>query len=545
MQQRGSVIALVGGLVIAEGLVAWSVGFAAFEARAATLALLSGWIVAACGLLAWLRAPTSRIGSLLVAVAVAWFAGAFQGASSEGLAALGARLQFVYAAILVQALLTYPDGRLADRSTPVVIGLAYVAAFMPSPLASTLVGTILALALVVRAMTTRSGGRARAWPDLVPWIAGVPMATALVVTPYVTAWLPGGSAIDVRALVQVVLVLAAIGLAAGLVWTWETRARVTDFVVDLGAGGGVGIDRALATAVGDPGLRVGYWTAPEGRYLDAGGRPVDLPDDGHGQRITFVSRGREPVAVLVHDSAVGADPAVRAAIVRAAELSAVNVGMRAQARSQIEEIRASRRRLVEAGDAERRVLQELLRATVDPELANLERGVADAELHGDDQDPALASSLQHIRDVRVDLAELAEGLSPGLLRLGLPGALRELADRSPVPVYLEMDADADSTAPAATRAALFFVASEALTNVSRHAGATHARLRLVMPQDGILELEIADDGRGGADPGRGTGLRGLRDRVEAHGGRLLVVSPVGGGTRLVVRLPINEHWTAA
>ena len=522
-----------------EGLISARVGFAAFESRAAALTLLSGWIVGATGLLAWLRSPASRVGPILVAVSIAWFAGALQGASIEVVSVFGDRVQLLYAAILAHAILTYPDGRAARRSIGVLIALGYLAALVPSPFASALVGMVLAAGLVLRRVTSWPNARSRRWPDLVPWIAGVPVAAVLVSTPFVAGVLPGGSAFDVRPIIQIVVVIAATGLAAGAIRIQDGRAQVTDLLIDLGSGG-TGVDRALAIAVGDPTLRVGYWVSREARYFDATGQPVELPLGADDRRVTFVDRGRDRIAVLVHDVGVGADPWIRAAITRAAELAAVNAGMRTQTQAQIEEIRASRRRLLEAADAERRLLQGQIRETLDPDLAALEHAVADPGLRDGGPDPALDGSLDHLHDVRRDLAQLADGLRPSLLEhRGLAGALAELAGRCAVPVEVDVDADAVVSIAPAAQTALFFVSSEALTNVTRHADATWARLRLT-GRPGIVELEISDDGRGGADPGRGTGLQGLRDRIDAIGGQLVVESPIGSGTRLAVRLPLDD-----
>ena len=121
-----------------------------------------------------------------------------------------------------------------------------------------------------------------------------------------------------------------------------------------------------------------------------------------------------------------------------------------------------------------------------------------------------------------------------LTERGLGPALGALADRAPVPV--EVAAAVEGRLPQAVEAAAYYVVSEALTNVAKYAGACEVRVR-VAHDDGELEVTVADDGAGGADGSRGSGLRGLADRVEALGGRLDVSSPVGAGTTLRARLP--------
>jgi signal transduction histidine kinase len=134
-----------------------------------------------------------------------------------------------------------------------------------------------------------------------------------------------------------------------------------------------------------------------------------------------------------------------------------------------------------------------------------------------------------------ELRELARGIHPALLSdRGLVAALEALAQRAPLPVSVV--ADDGARAGEAVEAAAYFVVSEALTNVSRHAGARSAEVK-VTHRDGWLEVEVSDDGAGGADVAAGSGLRGLVDRVRALGGTLAVDSPPGGGTTLRVSLP--------
>jgi len=159
-----------------------------------------------------------------------------------------------------------------------------------------------------------------------------------------------------------------------------------------------------------------------------------------------------------------------------------------------------------------------------------------------DADPAVhdAVTLAH-EEAKQALAELRDfirGLHPAVLdELGLDAALSGIAARSPVPVRLVVDLD--ERAPAAIEAVAYFVVSEALTNVAKHAAATRADI-VVRRQPGGLALAIADDGRGGADPACGTGLRGLRQRVESVDGTLTIASPTGGPTTILVVLPCGS-----
>jgi signal transduction histidine kinase len=147
-------------------------------------------------------------------------------------------------------------------------------------------------------------------------------------------------------------------------------------------------------------------------------------------------------------------------------------------------------------------------------------------------------SLVDLEAALAELRELARGIHPAVLtQRGLQPALATLASRVPVPVGL--DADTGERLPAEIEAAAYFVAAEALTNVAKYAEASHATVRVVRA-NGWAVVEVADDGVGGADPGNGSGLRGLRDRVAALDGTLQVESPLGGGTRIRAEIPCGS-----
>ena len=146
---------------------------------------------------------------------------------------------------------------------------------------------------------------------------------------------------------------------------------------------------------------------------------------------------------------------------------------------------------------------------------------------------ALAAGLQH---AIAELRDVVEGVMPALLtERGLCAAAEELAGRCPLPVGMDLDR-VPAALPGPVERAAYFIVAEALTNAVKHAGATAARLRIA-PRNGRLRIELRDDGVGGADGDGGSGLRGMRARVEALGGRLVVHSPPGGGTRIVAELP--------
>ncbi|HEU5213431.1 MAG TPA: PAS domain-containing protein [Gaiellaceae bacterium] len=217
-------------------------------------------------------------------------------------------------------------------------------------------------------------------------------------------------------------------------------------------------------------------------------------------------------------------------------ISGVDITERA---AQEEELRRSRARIVEAGDAERRRLERNLHDGAQQRLVSLSLSLrlAQARLTTDPEasEALLAGASTELALALEELRELARGIHPAVLTdRGLGPALESLADRAPIPV--ELGDIPEERLPAPVEAAAFYVVAEALTNVAKYAGASSVRVS-VARSNGRAIVEVADDGCGGADPTKGSGLRGLVDRVAALDGSLSVHSPEGGGTRVVAEIP--------
>jgi len=482
--------------------------------------LATGFVLIGLGLVAWQRRASSAVGPLMAAGGFAWFLGNFANWAL-----------YLHRGPLIHLVVSYPSGRLRSRLQWAVVAAGYAYA-VASPLARNDEATIL-LALAVCATALRrylvaSGPERRARASAL----GAAVAVALVLVVGAAARMTGTDADRVVLWAyEVVTGLVAVWLFADLLWGQWTQAAVTGLVVDLGELGDAGTLRdRLARALGDPSLVVGYWLPSDGRYIDEAGRPVQLPPAGAERAVTPLEQDGKPVAALVHDTLILADPGLVADVASAARLAVSNVRLQAEVRSRVVEVAASRRRIVQAADAQRRGLERRLRRGAEQRLARVAELISDSG-------PPLADVAVGLDAARAELREFARGIHPpALVEGGLAAALTELTGQSLIPVQVEAPS---GRFPPAVEAAAYFVCSEALANVAKHAQASHASIRLET-QGGVLAVEVADDGAGGADPAAGSGLRGLVDRVEALAGRLRLDSPPGRGTRLSVELPLPE-----
>jgi signal transduction histidine kinase len=506
-------------------------------AVAADLAV--GWTLIGCGLVGWSRRPQSGAGPLLALAGFAWFCGTLAGSRIGVVATVGAALLFVHRGPLCHAIIGYPTGRPSSRMSMIAVAGCYVYA-AAVPFAGSNVVTI-GVAVVVLAVTVWERTRA-VGPDRRARVTAVAAAAVLAIP------LAGGSLARLMGAepgpvlwgYDAAVVLIAAGFLADLLWGRWTQAAVTKLVLDLGGDAEAGTLRArLAHALGDRSLVIGYWLPEAGRYVDERGISVELPAAGSGRAVTVVEQHRAPIAALVHDAAVLNDAGLADSVALAARIALSNARLQAEVQRRVAELEASRRRILQAGDSQRRRLREQLQAGAGRRLTGagevLDLAVREAR---ECADPAAAGRLaaagKELAAAQADLDELAAGIHPVLLtEQGLGPALASLAARSPVPVRLVIP---PRRLPGVIETAVYFVCSEGLANVAKHAQATRADIQVGLEGD-LVTVSIADDGTGGADPSAGSGLKGVADRVEAFGGRLLVHSPPAGGTHLLVQIP--------
>lgn len=486
---------------------------------AAGLALLGGGVVASA------YRTRAGAGPLMLLSGLSWFAGDISGA-----------LLYAHRGPLVHLLLTYPSGRSSSRIALAVVAAAYVDGLIPGLARSewatlALMSAVVSVAALryqsVRGVERRARGAALVAAALLGGTLGLTSLGRLTDT--------ATGAAPVWALYGTVVAIA-VGLTADLLWGRWGRAAATGFVIDLGGQNEPhSLRAALARALGDPSLQLAYCIENRAGWTDEAGRPIELPAGDERRAVTLIGEPSAPLAALVHDPAALADPKLADAVAAVAGLAVANVGLQAEIEGQLRDVAASRRRLMVAGDDERQRLGDQLEEGPEARLEEVaERlGRLAGGCDGAEAD-VLRGLIEEVATSRAQLRDLGQGIRPRTLTQGgLRPALAELASHSAVPVVV--DVPGDRFAPALELVA-YFVCSEALANIAKHARAARVRIA-VAASDRDLRVVIDDDGVGGADGRHAAGLRGLTDRVEALAGRLRVESPSGGGTRVEAVLP--------
>ena len=293
-----------------------------------------------------------------------------------------------------------------------------------------------------------------------------------------------------------------------------------------------GARAALAKAVGDPTLELALWLPDRGAWVDEEGREVAVGETPT-RSVTLIGTD---LAAIVHDPDLADQQALLDAAGSAVRLALENERLHAELRAQLEELRASRARIVRAGDDERRRLERDLHDGAQQRLLGL--GLAlqliRARVTQESTDDLVADAEEELREALRELRDLARGIHPAVLvDQGLDSAIKTLARRAPIPVHVT-GTEGDRL-PRHVETAAYFVVAEALANIARHADARRVEIS-VRQQNGTAIVAIRDDGKGGADSD-GSGLQGLADRVGSLDGTFAVVSPPGQGTLLIAEFP--------
>jgi signal transduction histidine kinase len=304
---------------------------------------------------------------------------------------------------------------------------------------------------------------------------------------------------------------------------------------------GEALQEGLRRTLGDPTLVLAHRLPGAPGYADGAGNRVLVPPVTEDRASAPIERDGREVAAMVYDASLDDDPEMVEAVRSAAAMAIENERLLAESDARLAELQASRQRLVAAGDAERQRLERDLHDGAQQRLVALSLQLrmlrSDIRRNPDHAEQLAAAASDELAHSLAELRDLARGIHPAGLDHGLASALDSLAARATVATAVSCDVP--ERVPRAVELAVYFVACEALANVGKYAGATAASVCLSRTATG-LSVEIADDGVGGAEAARGSGLHGLADRVEALHGRLLVTSPPGAGTVVTAELPCGS-----
>jgi signal transduction histidine kinase len=531
----------------------------------------------ATGLFASWRRPDNRTGALMAAVGFTWLASSVYFTNSPSLFLLGLLSGSLPLAIVAHLMLAFPRGRLETRYERVLIVTAYLCATVvqwpglllydstresdcrncPKNLilvsanhdlyvvfrALLNLAAVVVIALVIVELVKRvsraKGREAQIYSPVRHAGGATLLAFALL---FASVVVHGSQAHIFRGAAFASFLAVPYAFLVGLMRGRLSRAgAVAELVESLGHADHRrrSLRDAIAAALDDSSLSLAYWIPERRAYADPEGQPVELPAAGSGRIATPIEHAGEPLALIVHDESLAEERELVRAIGGAAALTLENERLAAELRARIAELRASRARIVEAADEERRRLERDLHDGAQQRLVALSLNLKMArKAFENDPDAArelLDDAIEELTQATAELRELARGIHPAILTdRGLDAAVGALATRASVPVEVRT-VPAERLAPPVESTA-YFVVAEALTNIARYAQASHAEVAIDR-DDGKLVVEVRDDGVGGADPGRGSGLRGLADRVAAVDGRLTVTSAPGSGTVVHAEIP--------
>lgn len=507
------------GLIAETG---WPPGI---DPRLVVADLAIGWLFMGAGLVVWVSRPANRMGLLLIATGATWFVATYYPPAA-----------FLYCAPLVHLLVAHPTGRLPGRTSRIVVVAGYTicatTTVIPLVGVGLAIGALIVVVGVLRLVqTTSRGGSSTVATYALVVLVGLVLAGASA------ARLVGSPVQEAGLLAyQVALAAAILSLAGDILWRASSPEVLARFVVDLGGAAEAGTLRdRLARAVGDPSLTLAYAVAGEmDAWVDDMGIPVRRPPATTDRAVTPISVGGVDLGFVGHDPAFVGDPRVFGLIAAAAGLAISNSATQAEIRRRMATVDASRERLVHAADAQGRRIESALENGVGTRLsrvAELLRSAATLR----PEDSQLSTVLVELTEARRDLRDFSMGVYPATLRsAGLVRAIADLAKRSPVPV--EIASVGEARYEPAVESTLYFVCSEALANVAKHACASRVTIELSEDASGPV-LRVVDDGIGGANIAAGSGLLGLADRVEALGGSLVIDDQPGGGTSVTAGVP--------
>ena len=531
------------------------------------------------GLIAWSLRPRNQVGLLMIGVGVGLLTR--NAALQHGVGSISRPVEIVlhfvsplWAVGFLQLLLAFPGGRLVSRLDRAVVRSFYVVVPLAAALAVVVLGydvrgpigqpvfevkgpadyVYLACVVIGSGLVIRRwflGGRARRramsplFGPMVPITIFFLLSAAyflgerIAPIPFVGLKTVVG---DLTTAFPLLLVALPAGFLVGVLRSGLDMSSVGDLVVKLS--GGLAPERlqpALAQVLHDPSLEVAYWLPAQEWFADLEGRRLELPTDDSERAVSLLGDPSSPIAALVYDSSLVHEGQLVDAAAAAVRMALENARLQVQLRAQLEEVRQSRARLVEAADSERQRVERDLHDGAQQQLVTLllsmQTTKKEAMRHSDLETAKMVdANVAALKMALDELRELARGIHPTILtQAGLVPAIGSLTERCPIPVEVIGELGDVRLAPP-LEAALYFVVSEAITNAVKHSRARHVCVSIGRRSE-LAIVEVSDDGVGGAQLSLGSGLRGLTDRVAAVGGRLMVKSDQAGGTIVHAEVP--------
>jgi signal transduction histidine kinase len=519
------------------------------------------------GLFAWYRKPESRFGLLMIAAGSVTLLSSISSANSSLGLTIGMAFDLVPFAAFMHVFLAFPTGVLRGRRERLLVGTTYAVAalnvvglmlggFDPGNAiavvhAPELAADLLNVQLVVVAglllvgfvlMVSRRAAAGRPLRTPVKVLVNS-FSVALVMGAVLLLVQAFSISLDASLAIQrtmfVIVGFAPFVFLLAILDARLARSAIGDLLVELRSEPPPSdLTEPLSRALRDPTVNLAYWLPQYDTWADQDGRPVRLPGGDEARSVTFVDSAGRRLAALIHDPALDEEPELLRAVGAAAGIALDNGRLHVELKAKLQELDGSRGRVLEAGQRERKRLERNLHDGAQQRLIalSLELGIYSAKLTDDAEAQAqiqaardeIAASLEELRAV-------ARGLHPAVLSgHGLAVALESLAAGSTIPVKLTVSVE--NRLAESIEVAAYYVVTESLANIGKHAQAKLATVDVTREGDELV-VEVVDDGVGGADSDRGSGLRGLADRVEALGGRLRVWTPSGGGTRVRAEMP--------
>ena len=492
-------------------------------------------------------ADASRAAWFMNAAALAWFFGNFASASIGWVAGGGSHLALIHRALIVQALIAFSAGPKKDWSYQLVVAALYGGALVTTRARAEwltiwwVVAVFLLYMLLVHRRPLPIKGAAYHVAPVVAFFMAVVIAVEALLLVLGDAPAPF-SAISTYQLGMVMTALLL--LVRTIEWGHRSR-RIADAVVEITLGPTGEVRGMMSRALRDQTVEIAFAVTRRDItiWVDEAGRRVPPLSTVEGS-VVSISVDGQLVAQVASMVDLESSPTLFAAVQSATRLAAEHARLRSSVRAEIELLDASRLRLLTAADQQRVQLADQLESDTGETLSSL-RTILEGIVAADDQavDDAWNRSIVRLEGFENDLRSLAAGLGPVLLvDGGLRRALEQLADDASTEVEVVLDVETgerlDQVAPAVART-IYFVCAEGIANALKHADPNNIGIKIAS-QASVCTVEVTDDGRGGADDARGSGLQGIMDRVAAIGGVLTLRSPVGRGTRLTAELPLES-----